>query len=234
MGLSLLERIMGDFAHSGGNEYDVNARDNRCPNGGRIKKQNWGHLDVRAANNPSATLGALSYDFDFVAVDAPMGRLDGSRLFHEPNSDTYYEARWRNPNTIMAVTLSSPTVRDLLRNAGFGSELSGATIPKGRFDPAHELMRHDLIRCLSKMLHENADRDIDWGHFDCAALFADFADALPIGANASTTSLTRASNGRVLLVLGGALALCFLGYAAALELELSFDIGAILTALFVH
>ena len=234
MGLSLLERIIGDFAHSGGDEYDINARDNRCPDGGRIKKQNWGHLDVRAANNPSATLGVLSYDFDFIAVSAPMGRLDGSRLFHDPNSDTYYEARWRNPNTVMAITLSNPTVRDLLRDAGFGSEMSGAKLPKGRFDPSHETMRHDVIRRLSQVLHKNADRDIDWGQFDCAAFYADHADALPIGADVSPASFTRASNGRVLLVLAGTLALCFLGYAAVLEFELSVDVGAILMALFVH
>lgn len=160
-----------------------------------------------SAPQPLPVLDALNYDFDIVRIEpdaAQRAHLEALAALGQETDDITIEARWRDPRTVTALSHASRAAQNMLREARFGTTVSGVRLPAGHYPAEDAALRHEVVMHLTNLLSDVDATGVDWGAFDCMAFFKANAEAEPIRSAAPpSVPQTSSSFGKRQLALAG-------------------------------
>ena len=115
----------------------------------------------------------LEYDFDIVAVDPGTGDPDGRPVLR---------AMFRDVKTADALRATSPKIRKIFQDAGFGLESTESEMIHGLYRSGDEADRLRVLRALFKNVRKLGLRGEYCGEFDLRQFLKDVKTARPHGA----------------------------------------------------
>ncbi len=119
----------------------------------------------------------LEYDFDIVVVDPGDGGAESGRdgFVKKP----VLRAMFRNVNTADALRATSPKIRKIFQDAGFGLDATGSELSSGLYRPRDEAERERILRALFANVREMGVKGEYCGEFDFRQFLMDVKTARP-------------------------------------------------------
>ncbi|WP_171240316.1 hypothetical protein [Ruegeria sp. HKCCA5491] len=119
----------------------------------------------------------LEYDFDIVVVDPGDGGL-------EAGADGYSQkpvlrAMFRDVKTADALRATSPKIRKIFQDAGFGLDATGSELLHGLYRPRDEAERERILRALFANIRDLGVQGEYCGEFDFWKFLRDVKTARP-------------------------------------------------------
>ncbi|WP_171124118.1 MULTISPECIES: hypothetical protein [unclassified Ruegeria] len=119
----------------------------------------------------------LEYDFDIVVVDPGDGGL-------ETGADGYSQkpvlrAMFRDVKTADALRATSPKIRKIFQDAGFGLDATGSELLHGLYRPRDEAERERILRALFANIRDLGVQGEYCGEFDFWKFLRDVKTARP-------------------------------------------------------